>query len=64
MTTATIQGLAPYPLNSTDSQQQQANRIYLEGWMDRFITSRLLEVNQPTSRSCQLFPERSTHSAE
>ncbi|MCG5057374.1 MAG: CO2 hydration protein [Limnoraphis sp. WC205] len=64
VTTATIQGLAPYPLNSTDSQQQQANRIYLEGWMNRLITSRLLEVNQPTSRSCQLFPERSTHSAE
>ncbi|ERT04323.1 CO2 hydration family protein [Lyngbya aestuarii BL J] len=64
VTTAAIRGLAPYPLDSTEPQQQQANHAYLEGWMDRFLTSRLLEVNQPTSRSCQLFPERSTHSAE
>ncbi|MEB3277928.1 MAG: CO2 hydration protein [Lyngbya sp.] len=63
VTTAAIRGLAPYPLDTTDPQQQQANHAYLEGWMDRFLTSRLLEVNQPTSRSCQLFPERKTASA-
>ncbi|WP_413160823.1 CO2 hydration protein [Capilliphycus salinus ALCB114379] len=63
VTTAAIRGLAPYPLDTTDPQQRQANHDYLQGWMDRFLTSRLLEVNQPTSRSCQLFPERKTASA-
>ncbi|MDP8964155.1 MAG: CO2 hydration protein [Cyanobacteriota bacterium] len=46
VTTATIFGLAPYPLDTTDPQQQEKNRVYLEGWMDRFLTSRLGEVNQ------------------
>jgi CO2 hydration protein len=45
VTTATIFGLAPYPLNTTDAEQQQKNRVYLEGWMDRFLTSRLPDVN-------------------
>lgn len=55
VTTAAIKGLAPYPLNTSDSKQQQANRAYLEKWMDRFTTSRLNTVNEPTERSCQLF---------
>jgi CO2 hydration protein len=46
VTTATIQGLAPYPLTSTIPEHQKANRIYLEAWMNRFIKSRLKEVNQ------------------
>ncbi len=46
VTTAAIKGLAPYPLNTTDPQQQRANRAYLESWMDRLITSRLVQVNQ------------------
>ena len=46
VTTATIFGLAPYPLDTTDPQQQEKNRVYLEGWMDRFLTSRLREVNK------------------
>jgi CO2 hydration protein len=46
VTTATIFGLAPYPLDTTDPQQQEKNRVYLEGWMDRFLTSRLGEVNK------------------
>lgn len=46
VTTAAIQGLAPYPLNTTDPQQQKANRIYLEAWMNRFVQSRLEAVNQ------------------
>jgi CO2 hydration protein len=45
VTTATIFGLAPYPLNTTDPAQQEKNRVYLEGWMDRFMTSRLSDVN-------------------
>jgi len=45
VTTAAILGLAPYPMNTTDPAQQQANRIYLEKWMDRFGTSRLSDVN-------------------
>ncbi|MCT7974109.1 CO2 hydration protein [Laspinema olomoucense] len=55
VTTAAIQGLAPYPLNTKEPEQQQANRVYLERWLDRFVTSRLSEVNKPTERSCQLF---------
>lgn len=45
VTTAAIKGLAPYPLDTEEPQQQQANRLYLEKWMDRFITSRLQAVN-------------------
>jgi CO2 hydration protein len=46
VTTATIFGLAPYPLNTTDLEQQEKNRAYLESWMDRFLTSRLSDVNR------------------
>jgi CO2 hydration protein len=46
VTTATIFGLAPYPLNTTDPTQQEKNRVYLENWMDRFLTSRLSDVNR------------------
>lgn len=46
VTTAAIQGLAPYPLSTTDLDQQKANRRYLEGWMNRFLQSRLSQVNQ------------------
>lgn len=45
VTTAAIFGLAPYPLDSTESNEEAANQKYLESWMDRFITSRLMEVN-------------------
>jgi CO2 hydration protein len=61
VTTAAIRGLAPYPLDTTDPEQKQANRTYLEGWMDRFLSSRLADVNKPTERACQLFPERISH---
>jgi CO2 hydration protein len=46
VTTAVIQGLAPHPLNTNIPEEQQANRKYLEGWMNRFLSSRILEVNQ------------------
>ncbi|BAY12529.1 CO2 hydration protein [Calothrix sp. NIES-2098] len=46
VTTATILGLMPYPLDSEDPSEQRANQVYLEKWMERFQTSRLLDVNQ------------------
>ncbi|MGK7941722.1 MAG: CO2 hydration protein [Crocosphaera sp.] len=45
VTTAAIKGLAPYPLDTTNIEEQKANRAYLEGWMDRFQTSQILTVN-------------------
>ncbi len=45
VTTAAIKGLAPHPLDTADLEQQQANRNYLENWMNRFISSRLVEAN-------------------
>lgn len=45
VTTAAIRGLAPYPLDTSDPEQQKVNRLYLEKWMDRFIPSRLLDAN-------------------
>lgn len=58
VTTAAIVGLAPYPISTSDPEQKQANRIYFENWMDRFLNSRLGEVNKATFRECKLFPER------
>jgi len=46
VTTAAILGLIPYPLDSQEPSEQKANQIYLEKWMERFKTSRLLDVNQ------------------
>ncbi|MGL5081770.1 MAG: CO2 hydration protein [Microcoleaceae cyanobacterium] len=60
VTTATIRGLAPFPLETSDLEQRQVNRDYLQGWMNRFPGSRLGEVNQPTARECMLFPQRSS----
>ncbi len=58
VTTATILGLAPHPMNTSNPDERKANRAYLEGWMNRFGNSRLTWANGPTNRSCQLFPER------
>ncbi|MBA3920159.1 MAG: CO2 hydration protein [Nostocaceae cyanobacterium] len=44
VTTAVIKGLAPYPLNILEFDQQQANRAYLENWMNRFLCSRIRQV--------------------
>lgn len=46
VTTAAILGLMPYPANTEDPSEQRANIAYLENWMDRFMTSRLLDVNK------------------
>jgi CO2 hydration protein len=45
VTSATIRGLAPHSLPTDNPEEQQANRKYLEGWMNRFVTSRILSVN-------------------
>lgn len=45
VTTAAIKGLAPYPLTTEDPTEKAANQKYLAGWMDRFMTSRLLRAN-------------------
>ncbi|MEO0409022.1 MAG: CO2 hydration protein, partial [Cyanobacteria bacterium P01_A01_bin.135] len=41
VTTAAIQGLAPFPLSTDDPTEQQANRTYLEGWVARLRPSRI-----------------------
>ncbi|MDF2388800.1 CO2 hydration protein [Nostoc ellipsosporum NOK] len=46
VTTAAILGLMPYPADTQEPSEQQANRVYLEKWMERLKTSRLLDVNQ------------------
>lgn len=46
VTTAAILGLSPHPLDTEDVSEQKANQVYLEKWMDRFTTSRLLDVNK------------------
>ncbi|MBD2206189.1 CO2 hydration protein [Calothrix sp. FACHB-1219] len=46
VTTAAILGLMPYPLDSEEPSEQKANQVYLEKWMERFQTSRLLDVNK------------------
>lgn len=42
--TAAIKGLSPYPLGTQEPYQQQANRLYLENWMNRFVYSRLPNI--------------------
>ncbi|WP_193194692.1 CO2 hydration protein [Nostoc sp. MG11] len=49
VTTATILGLMPHPIDTKDLSEQNANRVYLEKWMARFVTSRLREVNDINS---------------
>ncbi|MBR8840912.1 MAG: carbon dioxide transporter, partial [Stigonema ocellatum SAG 48.90 = DSM 106950] len=44
VTTSVIKGLSPYPLDTSALDQQKANRSYLENWMNRFLCSRLPNV--------------------
>ncbi|MEM9540998.1 MAG: CO2 hydration protein [Cyanobacteria bacterium P01_E01_bin.42] len=46
VTTAAVKGLAPHPLDTEDLEEKEANRAYLRGWMNRFLTSRLVEANR------------------
>ena len=45
VTNGAILGLLPFPLNSQDLDEQQANRVFLKKWMERLQTSRLYELN-------------------
>jgi CO2 hydration protein len=45
VTSATILGLLPYALDTQNIDEQKLNQIYIEKWMDRLQTSRLLDVN-------------------
>ena len=44
VTTAAILGLAPYPIDTSDLQQQRQNRAYFESWLNRMMDSRLPSV--------------------
>ncbi len=44
VTSATILGLLPHPLDTQEPQQQAENTIYFEGWMDRLLTSQLPNI--------------------
>lgn len=46
VTTAAVKGLAPHPLDTSDPEQQAANRKYLKGWLKRLFDSKLTDVNQ------------------
>jgi CO2 hydration protein len=46
VTTAAILGTLPHPLDTTDLAQQQANRAYLEAWVERLSPSRLPRVQE------------------
>ncbi len=46
VTTATILGLMPYPLDTQDPSEERANQIYLGKWMERLKTSELLNVDK------------------
>ncbi len=41
VTTSTLRGLAPYPLETQDSQEQQANAEFLAPWLERLSRSQL-----------------------
>ncbi|MBW4551344.1 MAG: CO2 hydration protein [Aphanocapsa sp. GSE-SYN-MK-11-07L] len=46
VTNAAVVGLAPYPLNTTEPQQQAANQKYLQAWVGRMLTSQLPTVQE------------------
>jgi CO2 hydration protein len=46
VTTAALKGLAPHSLPTDNHEEQQANRKYLEQWMNRFLTSQIVTVNK------------------
>jgi CO2 hydration protein len=44
VTTAAIQGLAPHPMGTSDPEEKQENRVYLQKWLKRLANSRLLDM--------------------
>lgn len=45
VTTAAIKGLMPFPLDTTEPDQQKANHKFVSGWIERLLTSCLNSVN-------------------
>ncbi len=45
VTTAAVRGLAPFPLETKNPDEQAKNRVYLTSWLERLIDSRLTTVN-------------------
>jgi hypothetical protein len=41
VTSAALQGLLPYAADTDQPDEQAANQAFLNGWMDRLMTSRL-----------------------
>jgi hypothetical protein len=41
VTSASLQGLLPYPADTQNPAEQAINHEFLAGWMDRLATSRL-----------------------
>lgn len=48
VTTAAVRGLAPYPLDTKNPQEREANRKYLRGWLKRLIESQVVKINSKT----------------
>jgi CO2 hydration protein len=44
VTTAALRGLAPYPLETDQQEQQQANDVFLAPWLDRLSRSQLYNL--------------------
>lgn len=44
VTTAAILGLMPHPIDTINPEEQQANRAFIESWLDRLLPSRLPAV--------------------
>ncbi len=49
VTTSAILGLMPHPLNTSQPQEQQANREFIDSWLSRLEPSALLKVQTPQS---------------
>ncbi len=41
VTEAAIRGLMPFPVDTSELKEQEANRSYLNGWMKRMCQSRM-----------------------
>ncbi|NJL23146.1 MAG: CO2 hydration protein [Leptolyngbyaceae cyanobacterium SM1_3_5] len=46
VTTAAILGLMPHPIDTTNPEENQTNRAFIESWLDRLLPSRLPAVQR------------------
>ncbi|GAB1538819.1 CO2 hydration protein [Scytonema sp. NUACC21] len=58
VTTAAILGLMPYPVDTQNPDEQNANRVYLQQWLDRLKTSRLGNVNDDSNFCLVALPKK------